>query len=154
MSNLWETASVLPIQTGKEITGGFTIDFDREIPEATKDILMRFAYWVEDRYSLPVTLWVDFKHRHYLLASDRKRVPYRFYWAEFATYPVFDNYDDIPVIELAVRTGKQTNEEILEAFIEAISHYFAWLSCADMRTYKPDKKLTEEILRAYKDFLR
>ena len=154
MGNLWETASALPIQTGKEITGGFTVGFDREVPEETKDILMRFAYWAEDRYGLPVTLWIDFKYRHYLLGPDGKRAAYRFYWAEFASFPVFDNYDDIPVIELAVRTGKRTTDGILGAFVEAISCYYAWLSRADMRTYKPDKALTQAILQAYKETLR
>ena len=154
MYNHWETASVLPIQTGNEITGGFTVGFDRQIPEEMKDALMHFAYWVDDRYSLPVTLWVDFKHRHYLRGIDGKRASYRFYWAEFATYPVFDNYDDIPVIELAIRTENRTMDEILKALIDAISCYFAWLSRLDMGCYKPDPVLTEQILREYKETLR
>ena len=154
MGNPWETASALLIQTGKEITGGFDVGFDSEVPETTKDALMHFVYWVEDHYSLPVTLWVDFRSKHYLIAPDRKRVSYRFYWAEFATYPVFDNYDDIPVIELAVRTENRTMDNVLTAFIEAISHYFAWLSCADMGSFQPDKGLTEAILQTYKDSMR
>ena len=61
-NNLWERAKELNIQVSGNITGGFDIGFDEQIPEATKDALIRFVYWVEDHYDLPVTLWVDFKH--------------------------------------------------------------------------------------------
>ena len=36
-----------------------------------------------------------------------------------------------------------------EAFVEALSCYFAWLSGMDVYTFKPDQTLTEEILRTY-----
>ena len=148
--NLWEQAKSLPIQTGADITGGFDIGFDRNIPEETKDALMAFVYWVEDRYALPVTLWVDFKYRHYLVDPNRNHVRYKFYWADFGTFPVFENFDDLPVIELPVRTEKTTMDEILTAFIGAVSHYFAWLSNADMGEFRPDDALIAEILQAYK----
>lgn len=150
IENLWEKAKSLSIQTGADIVGGFDVGFDEEIPEETRDALMQFVYWVEDRYDLPVTLWVDFKYRHYLVAGNKKRVGYKFYWADFATFPVFENFDDLPVIELPVRTEKYTMDEILASFIEAITHYFAWLSNVDMRTFKPDDTLMEEILYSYK----
>ena len=150
VENLWEKANALSIQTGADIVGGFDVGFDREIPEEIKDALMDFVYWVEDQFALPVTLWVDFKYRHYLLDRNRKRVGYRFYWADFDTFPVFENFDDLPVIELPVRTGVYTKDEILTSFIEAISHYFAWLSKLDMTSFQPDTALTEEILHAYK----
>ena len=41
-------------------------------------------------------------------------------------------------------------DEILTFFIEVITHYFAWLSNADMCAFEPDGALTEEILRTYK----
>ena len=47
MQNIWEEASALPIQTGADIVGGFDVGFDRAIPEATKDALMDFVYWVK-----------------------------------------------------------------------------------------------------------
>ena len=150
MRNFWEEAKALSIQTGADIVGGFDVGFDKEIPEETKDALMDFVYWVEDRYALPVTLWVDFKYRHYLVDQDKKHVGFKFYWAEFNTFPVFENFDDLPVIELAVRREKSSMDEILTAFIEAITHYFAWLSRMDMRTFQPEDALTEEILHAYK----
>lgn len=149
-NNLWENAKLLPIRTGPDITGGFNIGFDDEIPDETKDTLMEFVYWVEDNYSLPVTLWVDFKYRHYLTDRNRKRVGYKFYWADFETFPIFENFDDLPVIELPVRTEKNTLDEILFSFVEAITCYFAWLSNLDMHTFKPDDALTEKILHSYK----
>ena len=150
MRNIWEDARTLPIQTGADIVGGFDIGFDKAIPEETKDMLMDFVYWVEDRYALPVTLWVDFKYRHYLVDENKKRVGFKFYWADFNTFPVFENFDDLPVIELPVRTEKSGVDEILTSFIEAITYYFAWLSHLDVRTFEPDKTLTEAILKDYK----
>ena len=150
MNNLWEKARTLPIQTGADIVGGFDIGFDRKIPAETQDVLMDFAYWIEDHYAMPVTLWVDFKYRHYLVDKNKKRVGFKFYWVDFATYPVFENFDDLPVIELPVRTEKSTMDEILASFIEAITHYFAWLSGMAMNSFTVDGALTEEILRIYK----
>ena len=150
MRNFWEESKALSIQTGADIVGGFDVGFDKAIPEATRDALMDFVYWVEDQYALPVTLWVDFKYRHYLLDGNKKHVGYKFYWADFDTFPVFDSFDDLPVIELPVRTEKTGMDEILASFIEAITHYFAWLSHLDVHSFQPEEALTEEILRAYK----
>ncbi len=147
--NLWEQARDVKIQVSGDIVGGFDVGFDNEIPEETKDALMRFVYWVEDHYSLPVTLWVDFKYNHYLIDRNQKRVGYRFYWADFVTYPVFENYDDIPVIELPVRMEHYTIEEILCSFIEAITMYFAWLPNELNENFEPDQEMVEEILEKY-----
>ena len=143
MNNLWNSAKDLPIQVGSEITGGFDVGFDAKIPEETKDGIMDFAYWAEDHFALPVTLWVDCKYRKYLINQAEKRCGYRFWWAEFKDYPQFDNPDDIPVIELAVN---RPTEEILPAFIEAITMYYAWLSGKPLTD---DPALTETILRRY-----
>lgn len=151
MNDLWNSAGQLPIQTGNDIVGGFDVGFDEKIPEETRDELMKFVYWVEDHYSVPVTLWVDFKYRHYLVDKNKKRVGYKFYWADFAAYPVFERFDDIPVIELPVRTEKWTMDEILISFIEAITHYFAWLSKQDMDDFEPDETLVKSIFQAYEN---
>ena len=143
-NHLWNMAKNVQIQTSDEIVGNFSIGFDSKIPEETKDALMGFVYWVEDRFHLPVTLWVDFKYNHYLLSQDKKRVGYRFYWVDFVNYPVFENEADIPVIELAVRTEHQTIEQILRRFIEAISCYFVWLT-----NTQPDEVDGEAVLLAY-----
>ena len=145
-NHLWNRAKQVQMQTSAEIVGGFDIGFDGKIPEETKDALMKFVYWVEDHFSLPVTLWVDFKYNHYLITRNKKRVGYKFYWADFTNYPVFENPDDIPVIELAVRTELRTMEEILTSFIEAISRYYAWLLQEDSI---PDKSEVEQVLQTY-----
>ena len=145
-NHLWNRAKQVQMQTSSEIVGGFDVGFDGKIPEEAKDALMKFVYWVEDHFSLPVTLWVDFKYNHYLMEQSGKRVGYKFYWVDFANYPVFENPDDIPVIELAVRTERQTIEEILVSFIEAISRYYAWLN----RDASPiDADDVEQVLQAY-----
>ena len=150
MRNLWEASKLLAIRTGADIVGGFDVGFDEAVPECTRDALMDFVYWVEDHYNLPVTLWVDFKYRHFLLNAEKRHVGFKFYWAHFASFPVFENFDDLPVIELPVRTEKYTVDEILTSFIEAITHYFAWLSNLDMDSFVPDEALAEEILHLYK----
>lgn len=147
--DLWERAGELSIQTSADIVEGFSVGFDRQIPEETKNALIRFIYWVEDHYSMPVTLWVDFKYRHYLRNRQKKRVGYLFYWADFQNYPVFDNYDDIPVIELPVRTERWTIQEILTSFIEAICCYYTWLFREPLDAYQPDRELVEAILQKY-----
>ncbi len=148
-NHLWNRAKEVRIQTTPDIVGNFDVGFDSKIPEETKDALMRFVYWVEDHYSLPVTLWVDFKYNHYLIDRNQKRMGFLFYWADFATFPVFDNEDDLPVIELAVRTEHRSMEDILSSFIEAISYYFAWLTNQLDDNFKPDEKDVEHILQAY-----
>ena len=144
-NHLWNRAKNVKIQTGPEIVGNFDVGFDSKIPEATKDALMDFVYWVEDHFSLPITLWVDFKYNHYLIDADGKRVGYKFYWVDFT--PTFENPDDIPVIELPVRTEHWTVEEILASFIEAISQYFMWLTNAPIT--EPNQDEIEEVLQAY-----
>lgn len=147
--NIWEEARKLDIQTSEDIVGGFSIGFDKKIPEEVKDALIRFVYWVEDNYYMPVTLWVDFKYNHYLVNKEKQRVGYKFYWVDFDTFPVFDNWDNLPVIELPVRTEYYTLEEILASFIEAITLYFAWLTNTITEDYEPDPEMVEEILQTY-----
>ena len=74
---------------------------------------------------------------------------YRFYWADFASYPVFENPDDIPVIELPVRLERYTMEQVLTSFIEAISAYYAWLTNSLTDGTAPDDGEVEEVLQAY-----
>ena len=148
-NHLWNSANSISFRIGPDITGGFDIGFAPKIPEETKDALMRFVCWVEDHFHLPVTLWVDFKYNHYLIDRCGKRVGYRFYWADFENHPIFDNPDDIPVIELPVRTEHYTIEEILRSFIEAISQYYAWLTNTITPDIKPDDRDVDEILQTY-----
>ena len=147
--NIWEEAKGITIQTSEDIVGNFSMGFDKRIPEDVKDALARFAYCVEDNYHLPVTLWVDFKYNHYLVNENKQRVGYKFYWVDFESFPVFDNWDNLPVIELPVRTEHYTMEEILASFIEAITCYFAWLTNTIGDDYQPEADVVEEILQAY-----
>ena len=153
-NHLWNRANEIPFQTGPDIAGNFDIGFDSKIPEETKDALMKFVYWVEDHFSLPITLWVDFKYKHYLIGQDGNRVGYRFYWVEFDHYPIFENPDDIPVIELPVRTEHWSMEEILTSFIEAISEYFAWLTNSITQDAPLSGAEVEEVLQAYQEYLQ
>ena len=148
-NHLWNRAKKVNIQTSAEIVGNFDIGFDSNISEETKDILMRFVYWVENNFHLPVTLWVDFKYNHYLIDRNGKRVGYKFYWADFASYPVFNNPDDIPVIELPVRTEHWTHAEIMTSFIEAISQYFLWLTNSVTNNLELFDSDTEDVLQEY-----
>ena len=147
-NHLWHRAKSITIQTGPEITGGFDVGFDSKIPEETKDALMQFVYWVEDHFDLPITLWVDFKYKHYLISPQGKRVAYRFWWAGSAS-PAFHNPDDIPVIELPVRTEHTSTNAILTAFIQAISLYFAWLTGTLTDNAELDKNQVDAVLQAY-----
>ena len=149
--HLWNKAKTIKIQTGPDIVGEFSIGFDSKIPESTKDALIDFVCWAEAHFQFPVTLWVDFKYNHYLISRSGKRVGYKFYWADFENYPVFDNPDDIPVIELPVRTEHYTMEEILISFIEGICLYYTWLSNEAVSDYSPRIEETEEVLQAYLD---
>ena len=145
-NHLWNRAKNLQIQTGPDIAGNFDVGFDDKIPEETKDALMKFVYWVEDNFHLPVTLWVDFKYNHYLMSPKGERVGYRFYWADFKTFPRFDNEADLPVIELAVRTERQPMEEILLSFIRGICQYYGWLTNRQPTVNEAEAR---EVLEAY-----
>lgn len=149
---LWDRAHELFIETGPDIVGGFSIGFDDDIPEETKDLLMHYAHWVEDHYHMPVTLWVDFEHKHYLRAANGKQVGYRFYWVAFHTFPVFTQEPDIPVIRLPVRTERRTVEEILTCFTEAITDYFVWLSNGMVAGDEPNQATVEAVMNTYRAF--
>ena len=150
-NNIWQRAGRICIQTSDEITGGFDIGFDKQVPEETRMKLRHFVSWVEENFRMPVPLWVDFEYRHYLMRRDGKRVGFLFYWSDFKNYPLFSDWKDIPQIRLPVRTEHSTVEEILASFIEAISYYFAWLCNCLNDGYRPDEADVEEILRAYHD---
>lgn len=148
-SNLWLRAQNIQIQTSDDIVPGFDIGFDPKIPPETQKELRSFVKWVEEHFSIPITLWVDFEYKHYLLRRDKKRVGYLFYWSDFSSYPVFQDKTAIPNIRLPVRTEHSTMEEILGSFIEAISCYFAWLCNEISDESIPNEDDVEEILEAY-----
>lgn len=148
-SNLWLRAKDIRIQTSADIVPGFDIGFDNEIPVAGQNELRKFVKWVESHFNIPITLWVDFEYKHYLRSKDGKRVGYLFYWADFPTYPVFSNKEDIPTIRLPVRTEYSTMYDILGSFIEAITCYFAWICNEISDGFEVDENDVEEVLQVY-----
>lgn len=146
---LWDRSHELAIETGPDIVGGFSIGFDDEIPEETKDRLMHYVHWVEDHYHMPVTLWADFEYKHYLRRENGQKANYRFYWVDFDTFPVFTKEPDIPVIRLPVR---EDPEKVLAAFTAAITHYFTWLGDYAMEGYEPAEDTVKAIMDTYKAY--
>ena len=153
-THIWDRSHELQIQTGLDIVGGFSIGFDEGVSEETKDLLMHYVHWVEDHYHIPVTLWVDFEHKHYLRNANGTRTGYRFYWVAFDTFPVFTQEPDIPVIRLPVRTEHCTMAEILTSLTEGITKYFVWLANEMTEDYEPDEDTVEAIMDAYKAYCK
>ena len=148
-NSVWTKAQALKLKVSESIVPGFDIGLDKRIAEDAERELRSFVTWIEHNYRFPVTLWVDFEYKHYLIDQSGKRVGYLFYWSDFSSYPTFDNSEDVPQIRLPVRTEYSTIEEILVSFIEAITDYYAWL-CNEMHEgYTPDEQDVEEILQAY-----
>ena len=150
-THIWNRSHELYIQTGPDIVGGFSIGFDDEISEETKDLLMHYVHWVEDHYNMPVTLWVDFEQKHYFRNADGTRGAYRFYWVPFDTFPVFEKEADIPVIRLAVRTEHQAMLQILTSFTEAMTGYFTWLA---NEVPGSDRTTVEAVMASYKAYCK
>jgi len=148
-SSVWKKAQTLELQIAENILSGFSIGFDKRVTKEVETELRSFVTWMELNYHIPITLWVDFEYKHYLMSRKNKRVGYLFYWADFASYPVFDSAEDIPQIRLPVRTENSTMDEILTSFIEAITDYYAWLCNEIYDGYIPNEDDVEEILQAY-----
>ena len=148
-SSVWKKVQTLELQVAENIQPEFSIGFDKRISKEVEQELRSFVTWIEHNYRIPITVWVDFEYNHYLISRSGKRVGYLFYWADFSTYPMFDNAEDIPQIRLPVRTEHSTIEEILASFIEAITDYYALLCNEIYEGYKPNEEDVEEILQAY-----
>ena len=148
-NSVWKKAQTVELQVSENILPEFNIGFDKRITKEVEKELRSFVNWFESNYRIPITLWVDFEYNHYLIRRDGKRVGYIFYWADFSTYPIFNNKEDIPQIRIPVRTEHSSIEEILTSFIEAIDDYYAWICNEICEEYKSDKNDVEEILQAY-----
>ena len=147
-NSVWKKAQIVELDISKNIVPGFDIGFDKRISDDIEKEMRSFVKWMEDNYRIPITLWVDFEYSHYLIRRDGKRVGYLFYWADFSSYPVFENKNDIPQIRLPVRTEYSSIKEILTSFIEAITDYYAWI-CNELEIYEQNENDVEEILQAY-----
>ncbi len=120
---------------------GFDIGFDERIPENVRNELQRFVQWVEENYEMPVTFWVDFEYRHYLVSREKKHVGFLFYWDEDPT--------EMPILRLPVRTEKSTMKEIIGSFTEALVLYFAWTRGEMHDDYEATEEQADAILAAY-----
>ena len=147
-NSVWKKAQIVELDISKNIVPGFDIGFDKRISDDIEKEMRSFVKWMEDNYRIPITLWVDFEYSHYLIRRDGKRVGYLFYWADFSSYPVFENKNDIPQIRLPVRTEYSSIKEILTSFIEAITDYYAWI-CNEIEIYEQNENDVGEILQAY-----
>ncbi len=150
-TNVWKRAQSISLQVADDICPGFDIGFDKRIPQDVQQALRAFVEWAETHYRFSITLWVDFEYKHYLIKRDGKRVGYLFYWADFSSYPVFDNAEDIPTMRLPVRTEHCTIEDILRSFCEAITCYFAWI-CNEIYEGYSTTDDADEILEEYLSF--
>ena len=148
-NSVWLKAKKIKLNVSENIKPEFNIGFDDKIPNKIREELSSFVYWIESNYCIPITLWVDFEYKHYLVNRKGKRVGYLFYWADFTSYPNFDNPNDIPNIRLPVRTEHYTMEEVLTSFIEAITDYYAWICNEIYDGYIPNESDVEEILQKY-----
>lgn len=148
-NSVWKKGQKLQLQISDNILPELNIGFDKQIPNDVENQLRSFVSWLEQNYRFPITLWIDFEYKHYLIDRSGRRVGYLFYWSDFSDYPYFNNIDDIPQIRLPVRTEHSTIEEILTSFIEAITDYYAWICNAMCDEYVADADDVEEVLRAY-----
>ena len=148
-TSVWVRSQKIELLVAKEIIPGFNIGFDKKIPKTVQSELYAFVEWIESNYRIPITFWVDFDYKHYLIRRDGKRVGFLFYWSDFDSYPMFNNPEDIPELRLAVRDEHWTIEEILTSFIEAIMYYYVWICNENLDSYEPDEAEVEEVLQEY-----
>lgn len=127
--------------------------FDREIPEDDRERFRTFVAWAEEHFVFPVTLWIDFKYRHYLLNRSKQRMGYLLYTARDVNPQDVTDMDDIPVAEIPVRREQWRFRGIMYSLIECITDYYLWLlghGDDDVNDYAKD---VEEILTLYQEHL-
>lgn len=149
-STIWAQVSGLALNVAPHIRPGFDYGFDKAVPESMRACLLDFMGWVEDHFTLPVTLWVDFEYKHYLVSRKGKRVGYLFYWNDVDTWPDFADEEAIPLLRLPVRDDRWTLEEILTSFIEGITDYYAWLSSTVLSAEEKERTV-DAIFTAYQE---
>lgn len=147
-NTFWAQASDIGLSVAPNCASGFDFGYDAAVPESMRACLEDFMGWVEETFTLPVTLWVDFEYKHYLVSREGKRVGYLFYWNDVSTWPVLEDEEATPIIRLPVRDDRWTLHEILASFIEGITDYYAWL-CRTVLSVEEKERTVETILAAY-----
>ena len=149
-NNIWTRANTQKVNVAPHIQPGFDYGFDDAVPAEMRKQLCDFMTWVEEHFALPVSLWVDFEYKHYLVSREGKRKGYLFYWSDVDTWPDFEDENAIPVIRLPVRDERWTINEILASFIEGITDYYAWLFKIKLSPEEKEQTV-ETILGAYQE---
>lgn len=151
--NLWAQAKnrEWPVVPGmrREIDFGF----DKEIDEEDRERFQDFFAWAEANFVFPVTLWIDLKHRHYLVNRQRQRMGYIIYFKPDARPEELTDEDDIPVADVPVRREKWHFDEILYSLIECITEYYLWLLDRQSESVNDHAGDVLEILSLYQAYL-
>lgn len=150
--NLWAQVKYRdwPVVPGvrREIDFGF----DREIDEEYRERFRDFFAWAEANFVFPVTLWIDLKHRHYLVNRERRRMGYIIYFKPDARPENLTDEDDMPVAYVPVRRERWHFDEILYSLIECITEYYLWLldrQCESVNDHADDVLETLNLYKAH-----
>ena len=151
--NVWAVAASRdwPVVAGvrREIDFGF----DKEIAEDYRERFRNFFAWAEANFVFPVTLWIDLRHRHYLVNGQRQRMGYIIYFKPNARPEELTDEDDMPVAYVPVRREKWCFDEILYSLIECITEYYLWLLDRQNESVNDHADDILEILNLYKAYL-
>lgn len=127
--------------------------FDREIGEEYRERFRDFIAWTEAHFVFPVTLWIDFRYRHYLVNREHRRMGYIIYFKPDACPEMLTDEDDMPVADIPVRREHWLFDEILYSLIECITEYDLWLLDRQAESVNDHADDVLEILNLYKAYL-
>ena len=127
--------------------------FDREIGEEYRERFRDFIAWAEAHFVFPVTLWIDFRYRHYLVNREHRRMGYIIYFKPDVRPEMLTDEDDMPVADVPVRREHWLFDEILYSLIECITEYYLWLLNLQAESVNDHADDVLEILNLYKAYL-
>ena len=127
--------------------------FDREIGEEYRERFRDFIAWAEAHFVFPVTLWIDFRYRHYLVNREHRRMGYIIYFKPDVRPEMLTDEDDMPVADVPVRREHWLFDEILYSLIECITEYYLWLLDRQAESVNDHADDVLEILSLYKAYL-
>lgn len=127
--------------------------FDREIGEEYRERFRDFIAWAEAHFVFPVTLWIDFRYRHYLVNREHRRMGYIIYFKPDVRPEMLTDEDDMPVADVPVRREHWLFDEILYSLIECITEYYLWLLDRQAESVNDHADDVLEILNLYKAYL-
>ena len=151
--NIWQQVKMKDWPVHPGIRQEIDFGFDKEIPEDDRECFRTFVAWAEEHFVFPVTLWIDFKYRHYLFSRERKQMGYLLYTAHDKNPLDVTDEEDIPIADVPVRRERWRFDEIMYSLIECITDYYLWLlgrQDDDVNDYTEDM---EEVLALYQAYL-